>query len=428
MDVNVAKPKLLILSHVLPFPRRNGQQQRVFNTLQAARERFHTTFLSTTAPQNEDALRSQLLTVCDEAILLPSLYEASRFSKLWHRLWGSLFVLKTGLKFSNYLLGRTEFSPARIAPLLKRHQFDCVLVEYWHATATVPTFRQHQVPCVLDMHNVLWQSHLQKLDADRSLADWWRRRSFDNYKSAEEASWKQYDGVIAITREEHAYVQPRVAPDAQTFYAPMGVDLSDWDYSWQPHNPPRVAFYGGLSSLHNQEAALRCYETIMPRIWQKFPQAELWLVGSNPPPRLLALNEDPRVRVTGFVEKVQNVLCHMTTVLCPWEGTYGFRSRLIEVMALGVPVVATPNAVDGMELQEGEGLLLANDDAGLAEKAISLLSDARWAAEQSRQARRQVEALYGLPNTYGRLTHELADWLENRKGQSAGVRTALASR
>jgi glycosyltransferase involved in cell wall biosynthesis len=153
----------------------------------------------------------------------------------------------------------------------------------------------------------------------------------------------------------------------------------------------------------------------MPRIWKRYPDAELWLVGSNPSERLRRLTSDSRVKVTGFVEKVQDVLCIMSLVLCPWSGNYGFRSRIVEVMALGVPVVATPLAVDGMELESGRGIILADSDNALAERALELLSAPNQLAAQSRLARAEMERLYSLDNTYGRLMTELHDWLEARQ-------------
>jgi glycosyltransferase involved in cell wall biosynthesis len=152
----------------------------------------------------------------------------------------------------------------------------------------------------------------------------------------------------------------------------------------------------------------------MPLIWKRFPEAELWLVGSNPADRLRDLAADPRVKVTGFIEKVQEILSAMSLVLCPWSGTYGFRSRIVEVMALGIPVVASPEAVDGMELESGRGIILADSDDALARKALELLSEPNQLAAQSRLARSEMERLYSLENTYGRLISDLCPWLEAR--------------
>jgi glycosyltransferase involved in cell wall biosynthesis len=183
----------------------------------------------------------------------------------------------------------------------------------------------------------------------------------------------------------------------------MGVDIERWDFQWKPVDPPRLAFYGGLGSPHNQREALRCLDTIMPLVWERSPEVELWMVGANPPESLKErATGEPRLRVTGFLDDPAPTLASCRAVLCPWVGTYGFRSRLIEAMAVGVPVVATPDAVDGMALGRSEGVFLGTDDRALANHALSLL-DPAIGLGASRQARAAVERLYSFDATYGQL-------------------------
>jgi glycosyltransferase involved in cell wall biosynthesis len=201
----------------------------------------------------------------------------------------------------------------------------------------------------------------------------------------------------------------------------MGLDLSAWPHSWDPSAPPRRGYYGGLGSAHNAREAMRCHREIMPRIWKDHPSAELWIIGSKPPPEILALKEDPRVRVTGFVERAQDVLQTLSVCLCPWTGTYGFRSRLVEVMAVGVPVVASPDAAYGMEFEHGRGIFFERDDESMARAAGRLVADAAFARAQSAAARASVETHYSFPATYGRLAAELLSF-------SSGGRTPAAQR
>ena len=410
-----SKPRLLVLSQVFPFPRKSGQQQRVYYTLKAAWEFFHITFVAPVGMGRTKEVREKLSAICDAVVLLPSRYSRSKVIKAWHRVAGAFYTLRTGLKLSNYVIGQLELAPSRVAQLLMSMDFDCALFEYWHAVESASIFQRQGIPCVLDMHDILWQSYARQLKAKRGLPEWWRQWAVRRYQKQEEAAWRQFDALIAINREEMRYVQTRVPPTIRLFYAPMGTDLTRWPYSWEPAQPPCLAYYGGLSSFHNQQGALRCFKNIIPIIWRQFPKAELWLVGSNPPQFLRALARDPRVHVTGYVEDVQSILRTISVVLCPWSGTYGFRSRLIEVMALGVPVVASPDAVYGMELEEGKGLFLGEDDRGLAEHTLKLLGDRQFAQKQSRLARKEVERLFSFENTYGCLMHELSEWIRERK-------------
>lgn len=406
------KPRLLIVSHVLPLPGATGQQQRVANTLRTFRNHFHVSFLTSCGKQPEQVLRQKLVEFCDEAILLPSAYEASQFGKLWHRGAGAAYALRTGLKESNYIIGELEFAAERIEMALDGRSFDLALFEYWHAAGAVEIFKRRGIPCALDMHDVLWQTYKRQLDRGAlpaSLKSW----QLERYRQREEQAWQLFDAIIAINHSELQHVAQCVPPPVKLFHAGMGVDLTMWPYLWQPQNPPRLAYYGGLGNPHNQTDARKVHDELMPALWRRFPDAELWLIGSNPPEDLRALTADARVKVTGFIERVQPILSTMTAVLCPFSGTFGFRSRVIETMALGVPVVASPDAVYGMEMEEGRGLLLGETNEQLIEHALRLLDDQSFAAEQSKLARRQIETQFSVEATYGKLALELRDWLLN---------------
>ena len=108
---------------------------------------------------------------------------------------------------------------------------------------------------------------------------------------------------------------PTGAKRDQNFYVPMGTDLSLWPYCWQPSSPRRITYYGSLGSPHNQPDALLCYREIISVIWEKFPNVELWIVGSNPPRFIKDLENNKLVHVTDFIEHPQEALKNMALVL-----------------------------------------------------------------------------------------------------------------
>ena len=117
------KPRLLVALASLPFPRHTGQQQRVYYSLKALREKFHLTFLTVGEPTRIGAVRENLLELCDVLLALPSRYARSPLSKTWHRLAGGVYRLGTGLKFSNYLINAVEFTPGRLGAVLNEEKY-----------------------------------------------------------------------------------------------------------------------------------------------------------------------------------------------------------------------------------------------------------------------------------------------------------------
>ena len=87
-----ARPRLLIVSAVHPFPREAGQQQRVHYTLRALREQFYLTFLTVADTNQCVDVKTKLLEHCDEAIVLPSLYSHTSVSRLFHKIAGMVYA------------------------------------------------------------------------------------------------------------------------------------------------------------------------------------------------------------------------------------------------------------------------------------------------------------------------------------------------
>ena len=349
---------------------------------------------------------------CYDRVIQPTWREKQRSDYLVQP-----YMLGTGLKFSNYVIGELEFAPQRIAALVDGTSYDCVLFEYWHAWKSAALFRAKGIPTVVDTHNILWESYRSQLDTQRLLPGFCKSWAFERYKKREQKAWAGFDGLVGINRDEYEIIKSSTFGHGHVFYAPMGIDLELWPYAWRQPDKVRIGYYGGLGSPRNQKAALDCHEVVMPEVWKTHPSAELWLIGSGPPDSLRALEADSRVRVTGYVEDIQQMLSSMSVIICPFSGTYGFRSRIVEVMAVGVPLVATHDAVAGMDLKNEQGLLLVQDEQDIAGRALALLAEPEFAMRQSSSGRREVERLYSIKATYGRLVSEMCDWFTKPSGQ-----------
>jgi polysaccharide biosynthesis protein PslH len=414
----MTRPRLLVLSHAHPFPMSSGQALRISYMLAGLRERFHLTFGTIAADGERAEVERKLRELCDEAVVLPALYPASRAARIPHQLRGLIYQARTGLRRSNHVISEIELTPERVDAIAGSAAFDAVLYEYWHAAKSLSVFRKRGIPSILDMHNVLWQAYGAEMKLERGIPAFLRNRLVNQYRTREEAAWRDFDALVAINRDEFDYTRSAVQASKQVFYAPMGVKLEDWPYVWKPAKGPRVAYYGGMGAKRNQEGALRVLRCVMPAVWQRFPEAEFWIVGGNPPESIRALTGNPLVKVSGFVKDLPPLLGTMSAVVCPFDGTYGFRSRMVEVLAIGVPSVCTPDAVAGMELVERKAVLAAVTDEELASQTMQLLSSAAASEPQSLHGRRTVEELFSFQNTYERFAGELAGWLAERKEES----------
>ncbi len=170
----------------------------------------------------------------------------------------------------------------------------------------------------------------------------------------------------------------------------------------------RLLFVGNYEYPPNIDAALRLGRDILPQVRQSLPDTKLWLVGNAPPPELLALGSD-YVEVTGRVPDVRPYLAGATAFVCPLTLGAGIKNKLLEALAMGIPVVATPISVDGIAVQNGRDALIADID-GIADSVLRLLRDGDLQKTLSANGRMLIEERYswaGVATAYEELYAEL---------------------
>lgn len=396
---------------MLPFPGNSGQQMRVANMLHGLRRYFHVTFLTFTKKTNINSVKETLLqNYCDEVVVLPSIFHRNYLNQFRHRLKGEIITWVKGYKFSNYLIGELELTRDRILKFIDPKAFDLAFFEYWHAYRLAELFREKKIPTVCDTHDILSQTfkiHLRK----QWMPGWLKKRNLKQYKALEEEeAWPAFDLVVGINKLENDLIARKIGKD-NAYYCPMGVDITHWPYQWEMPEKPVICYYGSLNSEHNQEAALFVAKEVMPGIWQKFPDAEFWIIGNKPSDKIKALEKDGRIWVSGFVQEPPHFLGKASLAMIPWKGIYGFRSRIIEIMAVGTPVLTTREALHGMDFTDNQEVIYCSQTLkeDWVKSGLSLLEKSEKAQALSKNARSKVEQLYAFDTSY----QELAKYCKN---------------
>jgi glycosyltransferase involved in cell wall biosynthesis len=193
------------------------------------------------------------------------------------------------------------------------------------------------------------------------------------WRRYESAALHQVDALICYTdRDRQALAS--VAPGLPIATIPLCVDVPQRPLDPVGASPPALLFVGGFGHLPNVDAAVRLATSIFPRIRPHCPEAILYLVGDKPPPRVMRLAGDD-VIVTGRVDDVTPYLDRAAVVVAPLRLGGGTRVKVLEALASGKAVVASPLAAEGIEAIDGEHLILAGSDEELAKATTRLLAD-----------------------------------------------------
>jgi glycosyltransferase involved in cell wall biosynthesis len=220
-----------------------------------------------------------------------------------------------------------------------------------------------------------------------------RRLEAGAWRRYERRTRPRFDTIVVFTDRDLAAVQAS-AGQTPVMRIPLAVDLPGRPLAPEGSGPPTLLFVGGFNHPPNVDAARWLARSIFPRVLQRVPEARLELVGHEPGDEILALAGD-RVSVHGSVPDVTPHIDRAAVVVAPIRLGGGMRVKVLEAMAAGKAVVATRRASEGVAMQAGEHLLVADDEDQIVEASVQLLLDARGRRRLAESARRWAETHLG---------------------------------
>ncbi|HKT78064.1 MAG TPA: TIGR03087 family PEP-CTERM/XrtA system glycosyltransferase [Sphingobium sp.] len=162
---------------------------------------------------------------------------------------------------------------------------------------------------------------------------------------------------------------------------------------------PLFVFTGQMDYRPNVEAVDSFAHQSFPALRALHPDACFAIVGRNPAPQVEALAALPGVIVTGAVPDVRGWLAAADIVVAPLRIARGIQNKVLEAMAMARPVVASPQAAEGIDARDGAHLLVAADPAEEIEKIADLLADPARSRRLGHAARARMEERYRWSET-----------------------------
>ncbi|SFX40407.1 sugar transferase, PEP-CTERM/EpsH1 system associated [Janthinobacterium lividum] len=235
----------------------------------------------------------------------------------------------------------------------------------------------------------------------------------------------QYERHIAQQFTAASFVSPaeaalfrQCAPMARrkTGYFNNGVDTAY--FTPMPPQPgvypagvQALVFTGAMDYWPNVDAVQWFVRHVWPALRRQFPQLQFYIVGSAPVPAVTALARVAGVVVTGKVPDIRPYLAGAALAVAPLRIARGVQNKVLEAMAMGKIVLATPQALEGIAAQPGLELLLARDDAEFIHHAARVLRNAQSGAAEGSGAAIGAAARQLVLQDY--------DWERNLRGLGA---------
>lgn len=252
-------------------------------------------------------------------------------------------------------------------------------------------------PVVLFQHNVeamIWERRAKV--APNPVVKLYMREQWRRMQRVEGAQCLRFDHVVAVSPEDAAVFRARYGVE-RVSSVPTGVDTEIFHPSGTvSRQPASIVFTGSMDWMPNEDGMTFFVEDILPLVQRAVPEATLTIVGRNPTTRVRALAEGRSdITVTGTVPDVRPFLESASVVVVPLRIGGGTRIKIYEAMGMERAVVSTTIGAEGLDVVDGEHILLADDPQSFADAVIGLLHAPERAEQVGRQAASHVRAHFG---------------------------------
>ena len=247
-------------------------------------------------------------------------------------------------------------------------------------------------------HSVPWVMHIAELDSDkwhqysertRFPMSWVYKREWKTLLRFEKKlAAAAVTNVLCTPLEEQIF--QREIPGLPTTVLQNGVDLKYFQPAPERTEAGRLVFTGVMDYLPNIDACVHFVQDIRAQ----HPEARFDIVGSKPTPEVQALADTPGVTVTGFVDDIRDWAQKAAVAVAPLRIARGIQNKVLEAMAMGLPVVGSTSATQGVQGQPGQHYWVTDDPAEHAAMVIALLDDADKAHALGQAGRQFVEDHY----------------------------------
>lgn len=409
---------ILFVSATIPYPTIDGGRIRVLSLVSRLCRIHEVTFLTfITSPADEQGaayLREMGMEVV--GIRRSEQKSGSRALNALAALGG---ILKNSIQRKPLTVAKyysVEMVEA-LERLLRSRRFDIVHFEMLHTGQFLLELRsegENSYTTVLGEQNIdsrIWRRLAR--EESNLLKKLIFRSQYRRFVSYESRICHRFDMCLCVSEEDGRELKS-ICPAAAIEVVPNGVDTDYFRPEEGDEEEECLVFTGSMDWRPNEDAVVFFCDQILPLIQAELPEVKFLIVGSNPSDRVMRLGKRQGVVVTGWVEDVRPYISSAAVFIVPLRIGGGTRLKILQALAMEKAVVSTSIGCEGLNLQPGEHLLVADKPRRFAEETIKLIRNGSLRRKLGENGRAFVQEKYdwdvvvkGLNLVYGRLTSKM---------------------
>ncbi|MCB1018386.1 MAG: glycosyltransferase [Bryobacterales bacterium] len=394
--------RILFLSQVLPYPLDAGPKIRAYFTLKHLARKHEIVLLSFVRQSDTPEALAHLGELCTAVETVPMT------RSFVQEAWSGVRSLATGEPFLIARDRRARMLAAVEKAIAAYGPFDAVHADQlWMAPYATFARRASKngssMRLILDQHNAVFQIPRRMALDEPNLF----KRKFLGYESEKMARYEieacgQFDHVVFVTPQDRAALRLRglpEAPETRESIIPISVEAPEAPERNGAGRSRRVTFLGGLHWPPNADGVQWFIREIWPTVRERVGDAVFTVIGKLPE-GLEFPGADSSVELLGYVDDPEALLADSSVFVVPLRSGGGMRVKILDAWSRAIPVVSTSIGAEGLELRNGENILLADDKDTFANEVVRLLSDPEVAGQAGEQGRMTVLSHYDWRREY----------------------------
>lgn len=372
---------ILYVCHRFPFPPKRGGKIRPFNMIRHFTSQGHQVTVCSMSRSESEAQEGEGIAEHCLRFEMASVKNPVQILRMVARL-----PLTTPSSMGFF------YSPElkrRIEKLLTTQHFDLIFVHCSSVAQYVEDVKG--IPKVLDFGDMDSQKWLEYANYKPFPLSLGYRLEGKKMEMAEKRLARKFDLCTATTRAEWETLRNYGTARATDWF-PNGVDANYFKPDGEGYDPDTLSFIGRMDYYPNQECMFDFCRNTHPLIQSRRPGAKLLIVGADPTPAVRKLAELPGVTVTGSVPDVRPYILRSAAMVAPLNIARGTQNKILEAMAMGVPVVTSPAGAGGVDAEDGIHFLVGRNPIEYAENCLRLMQNAEERARFSVAGRERMLA------------------------------------
>ena len=353
--------KVLFITARFPYPPIKGDKAIPYYRLKHLSKNHEITLLSFAEDDIDKIHFEEISKYCKEVYVIP-----------FKRGWAFLNLMLNGISKVplQVLYYKSKNFKSKVEELLKENKYDLIHAFMLRIAPYISEYKG--CPKIIEFIDSMELNMKTRASLEKGFKKWIFMEEANRLSQYEKTIAKKFDYVTVVSNIDKDVIDGNnivVTPlgvDTQIFYS-NGIEKKDENL---------IIFTGNMGYFHNEMAVLYFVENIFPIVQGRIQNVKFWIIGRGVSRRVKKLEKDKKsIRVLGWVDSMPDYINRATVFVCPLRSSSVMQFKILEALSCGVPVVTTSIGKGDINLNEEDGLFVADEPEKFADKVIEIIMD-----------------------------------------------------